>query len=140
LDCSQKLGSSKVVLKGQRQTEPCNAGELFAFRQSCDHACLFDVSVNWQPIRSANSAAGNHSLRHECDRGQSLVTPQSTCACHLLPPMANQSGPRNLMSKEIKSHRPVYKTIFLVKGSIGQVWNPRVLYRTQRNLLGVPNM
>jgi len=22
---------------------------------------------------------------------------------------------------------------FLVKGSIGQVWNPRVLYRTQRN-------
>jgi len=30
----------------------------------------------------------------------------------------------------------LYKTIsffFLVKVSIGQVWNPRVLYRTQRN-------
>jgi len=28
----------------------------------------------------------------------------------------------------------LYRTIFLVKGSIGQVWNSRVLYRTQRNL------
>jgi len=27
----------------------------------------------------------------------------------------------------------LYRTIFLVKGSIGQAWNPRVLYRTQRN-------
>jgi len=28
----------------------------------------------------------------------------------------------------------LYRTIFfLVKGSIDQVWNPRVLYRTQRN-------
>jgi len=27
----------------------------------------------------------------------------------------------------------IYRTIFLVKGSIGQVWNHRVLYRTQRN-------
>jgi len=35
----------------------------------------------------------------------------------------------------------LYRTIyFLVKGSIGQVWNPRVLYRTQRNHLGVPNI
>jgi len=25
------------------------------------------------------------------------------------------------------------KPFILVKGSIGQVWNPRVLYRTQRN-------
>jgi len=27
----------------------------------------------------------------------------------------------------------LYRTIFLVKGSIGQVRNPKVLYRTQRN-------
>lgn len=85
-------------LKRKRKTKRCHAGELFAFHQSCDHACLFDVSVNWHPIRSANSAAGSHSLRNKCDHGQSLVTPQSTCSWHLLPPIANQSGLYNLIT------------------------------------------
>jgi len=41
----------------------------------------------------------------------------------------NGSIPRFIQYMELQNG----STIFLVKGSIGQVWNPRVLYRTQRN-------